>query len=84
MINHGQYTINYAEIDADKFASGIRIGANVTAGQLLGVAGHCGMLHFELYQGKLSNNKRWYPPSGKRVGGSGQLLSQPLSFHKAT
>ncbi len=69
MINHGEYTINYAEIDVDKFASGIRVGKTVKAGEFLGVAGHCGMLHLELYKGKTSNSARWYPPSGKRVGG---------------
>ncbi|MBD3359901.1 MAG: peptidoglycan DD-metalloendopeptidase family protein [Candidatus Buchananbacteria bacterium] len=70
MINHGIHTINYAEIDVDKFAGGIRIGKTVKAGEFLGVAGHCGMLHFELYKGKTSNSTPWYPPSGKRVGGA--------------
>lgn len=63
MIQHGDYTVNYGEIDADKFAPGIAIGASVRAGQYLGQATYCGMLHFELYQGSLGNNIAW-PPAG--------------------
>ncbi|MDD5341208.1 MAG: M23 family metallopeptidase [Patescibacteria group bacterium] len=64
MIKHGNYTVNYGEIDADKMAPGLGIGSQVKAGQFLGQATYCGMLHFELYQGELSNNIAW-PPAGQ-------------------
>ncbi len=86
MINHGNYTVNYAEIDVNKFAAGMKVGSRVTAGQFLGIAGHCGMLHFELYNGKVSNSQRWYPTKGKRVGGSANycrsnyLATKPASL----
>jgi len=54
-------TVNYGEIDTAKVA--VKKGQNVTAGQFLGVASHCGMLHFELYQGQVSSSKAWYPPT---------------------
>jgi murein DD-endopeptidase MepM/ murein hydrolase activator NlpD len=60
-VNHGSFTVNYGEIDTGKIASGIRTGVQVKAGQVLGVAGHCGMLHFELYQGNKTTNDRWNP-----------------------
>ena len=67
-INHGNFTVNYGEIDTGKVAAGIKAGTQVKAGQVLGVAGHCGMLHMEIYQGNVSSNARWYPPSGRDVG----------------
>jgi hypothetical protein len=68
IINHGTYSVNYGEIDTGKIASGITPGAQVTAGQVLGVATRCGMLHMELYQGSVSSNSTWYPPKGQSVG----------------
>jgi len=70
IINHGSYSVNYGEIDAGKVAAGIKAGVKVKAGQILGVAGHCGMLHFELYQGSVSTNARWYPQGGSVGSGN--------------
>ena len=64
IIDHGDYTINYGEIDADKIAKSIVKGSTVKAGQVLGVASRCGMLHLELYENDVAENERWYPPEG--------------------
>lgn len=58
LINHGDYTINYGEIDEGKVA--VKKGDKVVAGQFLGIAGHCGMLHMEVYKGSVSANTAWY------------------------
>jgi murein DD-endopeptidase MepM/ murein hydrolase activator NlpD len=69
-VNHGSFSVNYGEIDAGKIAPGIKAGVKVKAGQFLGEAGHCGMLHFELYQGNASTNARWYPQGGSVGSGN--------------
>lgn len=56
-------TFNYGEIDKSKIA--VKVGENVVEGQFLGRAGHCGMLHLEVYSGKLNANLHWWPPAGK-------------------
>lgn len=43
-------TINYGEMDANQIK--VSVGQKVTRGQVLGRASYCGMLHFELYQGR--------------------------------
>lgn len=58
-------TINYGEVDGDHVA--VRSGQAVKKGQRIGRAGYCGMLHFEIYSGRQSANKQWYPPSGGRA-----------------
>lgn len=68
IINHGSYTINYGEINSGAEASGIKNGAHVKAGQVIGVATNCGMLHLELYNGSVSTNSHWYPPGGAAIG----------------
>ncbi len=59
-------TVNYGEIDANKMAA-VTIGQSISKGQELGIASYCGMLHFELYEGKVDDSERWYPPSGQSV-----------------
>jgi len=50
-------TINYGEIDAGHVK--VRVGQRVNKGTYIGRAGHCGMLHFEVYSGRRSSNLRW-------------------------
>jgi hypothetical protein len=57
IIDHGDYSVNYGEIDAEN--TFVEIGENVQAGQVLGIASHCGMLHFELYEGEITENTQW-------------------------
>jgi hypothetical protein len=83
IINHGSYTINYGEINSGKEASGITTGAKVVAGQVLGVATNCHMLHMELYQGSVSTNSTWYPPSGQAVGSGNYCRDNFLSTKPA-
>jgi len=52
-------TVNYGEIDQGK--TWVKKGETVTAGQGLGYATYCGMLHLEIYQGKVWSNSSWYP-----------------------
>jgi len=68
IINHGSFTVNYGEINTGQIATGIKAGVQVKAGQFLGFATHCGMLHLELYQSNVSTNSHWYPPKGQNVG----------------
>jgi len=68
MINHGSFTVNYAEIDANKIAPEIVVGAKVSAGQFLGKATHCCMLHFEIYEGNVSQSKVWLSGKPKPKG----------------
>ena len=74
IIDHGEYIINYGEINSDSRL--VEIGDIVRAGQVIGKATGCSMLHFELYDGlKLRNkfspsppeNIRWKPPTGSTV-----------------
>jgi len=58
-------TINYAEITADKLNKGITVGATVHVAQPIGIAGACCLLHFELYDGKISEPLTWTPVAGK-------------------
>lgn len=59
------YTVNYGEIDHDKISVGVN--DEVSAGDVLGKATYCGMLHFELYKGSIRSNIPWFPPSGVNV-----------------
>jgi len=58
-------TINYGEVDPGSYS--VRAGDQVRRGQSLGTGRGCGMLHFELYEGRRSVNMYWKPASG-RVG----------------
>lgn len=66
MIYHASLgkTINYGEMDQGHIA--VSVGQSVKKGQYIGRAGHCGMLHFEVYTGRQSANARWLPPAGQR------------------
>lgn len=55
-------TFNYGEVDKDHVK--IKVGAFVQKGQVIGRAGYCDMLHFEVYTGKQVENFRWAPPPG--------------------
>jgi len=59
IVDHGDYVVNYGEIDEGKVE--VKEGDSVIAGQILGVASHCGMLHFELYEDGVTQNIRWFP-----------------------
>ncbi|MDO8655929.1 MAG: M23 family metallopeptidase, partial [Nanoarchaeota archaeon] len=50
-------TINYGEMDADKIL--FKTDDRVQKGQYLGQALTCGMLHFEIYNGRVSETKKW-------------------------
>lgn len=56
-------TYNYGEVDYDQIY--VSIGDVVQKGDVLGRAGYCGMLHFEMYSGQRTTNQRWYPPEGE-------------------
>ncbi|HDQ23035.1 MAG TPA: M23 family metallopeptidase [Candidatus Uhrbacteria bacterium] len=75
LIQHGNYTVNYGEINQGTIDSRIKVGATVKAGQYIGRATNCGMLHFELYEGK-SRNYQWYPPPGVRITKPNQCLKE--------
>ncbi|MDD2647157.1 MAG: M23 family metallopeptidase, partial [Patescibacteria group bacterium] len=59
------YTVLYGEVDDDSIL--VKNGDEVRAGQLLGQASRCGMLHLEMYEAGARGNKTWYPPNGQRV-----------------
>mgnify|MGYP001315038421 CR=1 FL=1 len=88
IVDHGNYVVNYGEINQGKVA--VKIGDKVQAGTVLGVAGHCGMVHFELYKSGTSQNNQWWPPSGKSVGSesnycrSNYLATKPGELLDAT
>ncbi len=67
VINHGDYTVNYGEVNANGIK--VKVGDSVQAGTILGPASVCGMLHFELYTKGTANSSPWYPPPGKKVKG---------------
>jgi len=75
-------TVNYAEIDDNKVA--VNVGNPITKGQKLGVASYCDMLHFELYEGKVSSTEQWWPPSGQSTAGTKKCASQYLSTKPST
>lgn len=52
-------TINYGEMDADKIDPALQPGSLVSKGQYLGQALTCGMLHFEIYNGEVSQTQKW-------------------------
>lgn len=66
MVHHPSLgkTFNYGEVDHDHVA--VKVGQNIKKGQRIGRAGYCGMLHFEVYNGRQTANARWSPPSGQR------------------
>ncbi len=88
-------TINYGEIDDGGLAPNIKVGSKVMKGQYLGRAGHCGMLHLELYSGQQTKNTRWLPLTGQKATGyrnkcakeflstKPDTLEDPTSFVKA-
>jgi murein DD-endopeptidase MepM/ murein hydrolase activator NlpD len=51
-------TINYGEADGSQ--NKVRRGDRVRKGQVLTRASVCGMLHFEVYQGRRTSNVRWW------------------------
>ncbi|MBT5342317.1 hypothetical protein HOL59_01915 [Candidatus Woesearchaeota archaeon] len=67
-------TVSYAEIDHNKVE--VKRGNPITKGQKLGVASYCDMLHFELYDGKVSGPEQWWPPSGQSTKGIKKCASQ--------
>jgi len=70
-------TINYGEVDHD-FIS-VAVGQQVKKGQRIGRAGYCGMLHFEIYNGRQNANAQWYPPSGQRSADPDKCARQYLN-----
>ncbi|MCX6746341.1 MAG: hypothetical protein NTX00_05025 [Candidatus Parcubacteria bacterium] len=70
-------TVNYGEIDVEHTQA--KKGQSVNAGQVLGVASHCGMNHFELYKGRVSANGHWYPPKGSTISQSNECRTKYLS-----
>lgn len=58
----GGITINYGELDSGSIK--VYTSDKVKKEQHLGNATNCGMLHLEVYEGKVNQNKRWY--SSKR------------------
>lgn len=65
MIDHGNFVALYGEINSDTAVLGA--GTTVRAGQSLGKATYCDMLHLELYSKGTTTNYRWLPPNGKVV-----------------
>jgi murein DD-endopeptidase MepM/ murein hydrolase activator NlpD len=68
-VDHGGFVARYSEIKG--MASGLRVGSQVSAGQLLAYVGKMytsSMLHFELYQGTASGGltQRNHPPYQRR------------------
>jgi murein DD-endopeptidase MepM/ murein hydrolase activator NlpD len=74
-------TINYGEVDHDHIA--VSVGSQVRKGQRIGRAGYCGMLHFEVYSGRQTANKQWYPPSGGRAENPDKCARQYLGTKPA-
>jgi hypothetical protein len=56
-------TINYGEVDPGSYS--VQVGSPVRRGQSLGTGRGCGMLHFELYAGRQTQNSHWKPASGQ-------------------
>lgn len=52
-------TVNYGEMDPDKIK--VKPGQIIRSGQTIGTASLCGMLHFELYNGRQSQYHTWRP-----------------------
>ncbi len=77
IIDHGDYVANYGEIDTGKVK--VSVGQQVKAGDILGVATRCGMLHFELYTKGTKGNEQWYPPSGKTINGKNYCRDNYMS-----
>ena len=66
-------TINYGEMNPGTYS--VRVGSTVRAGERLGVARNCGMLHFELYAGRRTSSQRWLPRSSVGRGCASTSLS---------
>ncbi len=58
IIDHGDFVVNYGEINEGDVA--VSVGEKVEAGQFLGKATTCGMLHLEVYKPGVSSNIVWY------------------------
>jgi hypothetical protein len=54
-------TAIYGEINSGTVK--VNKGQTIKAGQILGIATNCGMVHFELYKGVVSRNGHWFPPA---------------------
>lgn len=55
-------TMNYGEIAVATLSRlGVKVGSRVKRGSPLGIATACGMLHFEVYNGRQADNLRWWP-----------------------
>jgi hypothetical protein len=59
-------TINYGEVDPGTYT--VRVGSAVKRGDKLGVASRCDMLHFELYEGRRTQNSYWLPSGAIGAG----------------
>jgi len=55
-------TIMYGGLDAEKVKA--RLNHRVKKGHLLGVASYCGLLHIQLYRGRVDSPHRWPIPEG--------------------
>lgn len=65
VVEHGRLAINYGEVATDSLRrTGLRVGAPVHAGQIIGyvglLPGGSHMLHFETYTSGTRSNQRWY------------------------
>jgi hypothetical protein len=59
-------TLNYGEVDPGTYT--VRVGSQIKRGDKLGVASRCDMLHFELYQGRRTQNSYWLPSGAIGAG----------------
>lgn len=63
LLGVGEVTINYGELLPSDVTS-FTVGQKVLKGQFLGRASPCGMLHFEMYEGKVTHTISWDNPPG--------------------
>ncbi len=71
---NGGITVIYGEIN--KNALQVEKGDYVEKGQYLGKATNCGMLHLEVYKGKVNQNKKWNPPKRKSSIGENKCANR--------
>jgi murein DD-endopeptidase MepM/ murein hydrolase activator NlpD len=86
IVNHGSFVVNYGELNLD--ATYVANGQQVRAGQILGVATTCGMLHFELYNSGTTKNLHWMPgvelPNVSNICRQQYLSSKPAALRDPT
>lgn len=70
-------TIFYGELDIDKIAP-LKEGDKVAKGQTLGVAGACGMLHLQLFNGEKSIYESWKPKNNSGIYGQNKCAKESL------